>query len=67
MHRLSTYTKIRHVNSVYKLFVRSWWLSGEPFCFQAANAGHLLGLGGLLGQEHCLDVGEDSTLGDGHS
>ena len=28
--------------------------------------GHLLLLG-LLGEEHCLDVGEDTTLGNGHT
>ena len=29
--------------------------------------GHLLGLLGLLGQENSLDVGEDTTLGNGHT
>ena len=31
------------------------------------KARHLLALLGLLGQKHCLDVGEDTTLGDGDS
>jgi len=47
-------------------FVGFRWLSGEPFwgCFQPTD---LLGLLGLLGQENSLDVGEDTTLGNGHS
>ena len=28
---------------------------------------HLLGLGGRLGDEHGVDVGEDTALGDGHA
>ena len=34
--------------------------------FQNTRA-NLLGLLGLLGQEHSLDVGEYTTLGDGHT
>ena len=36
------------------------------FC-RISQASNLFGLVGLLGQKHSLDVGEDTTLGDGHS
>ena len=34
---------------------------------KSPTASDLLGLLGLLGEEHSLDVGEDTTLGNGHS
>jgi len=35
--------------------------------YRLRGAEYLLGLLGLLGQKHSLDVGQYTTLGDGHT
>ena len=34
---------------------------------EAKHLGLLLGTSTLLGQQHCLDVGQDAALGDGNA
>lgn len=48
-------------------FLFLWVALKRAVCDAAVNADDLLGLLGLLGQEHSLDVGQDTTLGDGDS